>query len=104
MNKKSFLAGIMCGIAFGFLSSKAMTENRSKFSSEEILHLIKNTAGANGKVIGSWIMTKPETLNQNSFTYQAYRGGITKIEDNDEKHFEFLADANTGEILEWSIV
>lgn len=81
-----------------------MTENRSKFSSEKILHLIKNTAGANGKVTGSWIMTKPETLNQNSFTYQAYRGGITKIEDNDEKHFEFLADANTGEILEWSIV
>ncbi|WP_368974295.1 hypothetical protein NST61_14225 [Caldifermentibacillus hisashii] len=104
MNKKNFLAGIICGIAFGFFSSKAMTENRSKFSSEKILHLIKNTAGANGKVTGSWIMTKPETLKQNAYIYQAYRGGITKIEDNNEKHFEFLADANTGEILEWSIV
>jgi len=104
MSKKNFLAGIMCGIAFGFFSSKAITNNRSKFSSEEILHIIKSTAGPNGKVTGSWIMTKPETLKKNSFTYQAYRGGITKIEDDDEKHFEFLADANTGEILEWSIV
>lgn len=101
MSRKGFVAGLLCGIALGWASQKIITENRT-FSSEEILNKVKNSVETSGRVIGSWIMAKPETIERDSIPHQVYRGGITQLEGENENHFEFLADAKTGKILEWS--
>jgi predicted small secreted protein len=99
MKWKHFLIGAACGLATGWLV-QTFFHNNQLLSSEEVIKKVKDSLKTEGKISGSWIITKPETLERDLITYQVYRGGITKLTDNDEINMEFLADAKTGTILE----
>ena len=61
---------------------------------------MKSILAKDGKVIGSWIMTKPETIERDSIEYKVYQGGITKQLDDQQFNISFIVDAKTGTILE----
>ncbi|NCU18951.1 PepSY domain-containing protein [Pallidibacillus pasinlerensis] len=99
MKIKHFLMGATCGFAVGFLA-QAFLKNNQFLSSEDVIKKVKDALKTDGRISGSWIMTKPETLERNMITYHVYRGGITKLTDTEQINMEFLADAKTGTILE----
>lgn len=96
---KHFLIGAACGIAASCLTHFVL-KNNQLLSSEEVIKKVKAALKSDGKISGTWIITKPETVERNMITYQVYRGGITKLTESDQINMEFLADAKTGTILE----
>ena len=49
---------------------------------------------------GSWIEMKKSPLQKFALRTDVYYGGITRYEDGQLVQYEFLADANTGSILD----
>lgn len=103
MNKKGFIIGLLCGVAAGYFTKSAIA-NTGVYSSEEILHKVKQSIASSGKITGSWIMTSPESIKRNSLNYKVYRGGVTQLNEEETNSFEFLADAKTGTIIEWTAI
>ncbi|MCU9614247.1 PepSY domain-containing protein [Caldibacillus lycopersici] len=103
MKFKGLIIGVAAGVAASLLTKSIVARNHL-FSSEEVLQNMKNMLKDNGKIIGSWIMTKPETLEKNASAYQVYRGGITREDENRQTDYEFVIDAKSGSILELSEV
>lgn len=101
MNKKGFIIGLICGATVGYFTKSAIS-NTGIYSSEEILHKVKQSIASGGKITGSWIMTSPESIERNSLNYKVYRGGITQLNEEETNNFEFLADAKTGTIIDWT--
>lgn len=86
------MTGIV-GFALGhFLSERHLTPNR-------ILAQVRNSFRHEGPVTGSWIINRPLDYQHYAFKTKAYRGGITRLEDDVTVNYEFLADANTGTLL-----
>lgn len=99
MKIKDFVIGALCGIAAGALTTIVINK-QTNISSDDVLHKIKKVFNEKGKVTGSWIMTKPETIDKNSILYKVYRGGLTVLVDEEQVNYEFLADAKTGVIID----
>lgn len=91
------LAGL--GIAVGYLLKDQIDQYR-KVTPDEALESAKTTFMKQGPVSGSWIYMKPEKVEKNGLTYTAYRGGITRSIDGENKQFEFFADADTGAVID----
>jgi len=90
-------AGI--GIAVGYLLKDQLDQYRS-LTPDEALESAKQTFMKQGPVSGSWIYMKPEKIERNGLTYTAYRGGITRTIDGENKQYEFFADADTGAVID----
>ena len=43
---------------------------------------------------------KPEEVERNGLLYNAYRGGITRNIDGENKQYEFYVDVETGGIID----
>jgi predicted small secreted protein len=99
MKIKNFLIGTACGFVAGWAFQSYLKDSKL-YSSEEVLKRVKEAIKKDGKIIGSWIVTKPETIDRHSVSYQVYRGGITKLTEEKQINVEFLADAKSGTILE----
>lgn len=100
MNWKTFITGAAAGFAAGYVV-KELSNKNSMVSPEKVLTTIKTTLGDEGTNIrGSWIMMKPEKYTRNSLDYDVYKGGLTKVDGRESSQFEFIADANTGTILD----
>lgn len=102
MNWKSFIGGIAAGFAAGYVV-KELTNQTGLASPEKILSTIKTTLNQDGSNIrGSWIMMKPEKYTKNELDYDVYKGGLTKVTGTEATQYEFIADANTGTIIEFT--
>lgn len=99
MNIKKLFIGIAAGVTT-FYFAKTLLFDQQNQSSEDILQKVKKQLKHDGKIIGSWIMVKPENFEKNTLSYKVYRGGITKVVEDKPIHYEFSADASTGTIIE----
>lgn len=96
MKKTILTAGI--GVALGFLVKQQLDES-SQTTPEKALNNAKEAFKQQGPISGSWIYMKPEAVKKHGLEYTAYKGGITRNLDGQNKQYEFLADADTGAII-----
>lgn len=96
MKRTVFAAGL--GIALGFLV-KHQIDEYTQTSPEKALENAKEAFKKQGPISGSWIYMNPEEVESNGLTYTAYRGGITRNVDGENKQFEFFTDVETGAVI-----
>lgn len=96
--KKTVLAAGL-GFAAGYVA-KQQLEQHQNITPEKALKNAKETFKKQGPISGSWIYMKPEPIEKNGLPYNAYRGGVTRSIDGENKQFEFFADADTGAVID----
>jgi len=99
MNWKSFLLGAGVGIAGGYAVRELLTQNAA-VTPEKALANAKAAFMADGQISGSWIQMKPEPYQNDQLHYNVYRGGISRKEGDEIVQYEFVADKDTGTILD----
>jgi predicted small secreted protein len=99
MKWKTLIFGAAAGFAAGY-ATKQVLEQSVTPSPEKILSHVKSAVRKDGKIYGSWILMKPESYQKNNLNYTVYKGGISRQTDGNQEHFEFVADATTGTIIE----
>ncbi len=98
VNWKKFLLGVGIGFASAYLVKSSLSDE--KISAEKALKLVKTSFKQQGPIQGSWIHMVVEDYHKNHTTYSVYKGGITRLLDNQLQQFEFIVDATTGTILD----
>ncbi|WP_239254893.1 PepSY domain-containing protein [Listeria ilorinensis] len=99
MNWKAFFAGTLAGAAAGHLVYHCLLNERA-VSGDVILERVKDAFKKEGPVEGSWIQLKKQHYKKYAIDTLVYHGGITAIREGEKKHFEFIADASTGTIID----
>ncbi|WP_335871313.1 hypothetical protein [Bacillus sp. 2205SS5-2] len=103
MNWKSVLFGAAVGVAGAYLYRESM-KNKTYISSEKVLHQVKESFKVKGPINGSWIHMEPEKYELAPMTKEIFRGGISRHRNGQNEHFEFIADAHTGTIMDISLM
>ncbi len=98
MKKRNIILAAGLGIALGYLIRDQM-EVKQKITPEKALSNAKEAFKRTGPISGSWIYMKPEEVEKNGLLYNAYRGGITRNVDGENKQYEFYVDVETGAII-----
>lgn len=101
MRWKNFLLGVGIGFFSGYLTKTIITE-KTNVSPEKVLQHIKSLVKKQGSISGSWILMQAEPYTKNEIQYTVYKGGISRNVNGTLQQFEFVADATTGTILEFS--
>lgn len=103
MNQKIgsiILAAAAAGFAAGITAEKINMRNRRPLSSEKVLSMVRKAAKENLPIDGAWIFLSPHKITRNALTTEAYQGGFTTKETDSVKHYDFMADARTGTLIE----
>ena|SRR5690625_901995 len=98
MSKKRTILAVGVGIAIGYFAKRQM-DHFQRITPEKALKNAKETFKKQGPISGSWIYMKPEEVEKDGLKYMAYRGGITRNIDGENKQYEFYADTETGSII-----
>lgn len=98
------LKGLFIGCAAGFTAAMTVQKFLSKkpLSSEDALKKVKNQVRQALHIDGAWIYLTPQDYSKNGLNYNVFKGGITAKDDGSIQHFDFVADANTGTIIDLS--
>ena len=99
MNWKSFFLGAAVGIVGGYVSKEVITQ-KTNVSPERVLASVKKHFQLNGPVSGSWIHMEAEPYEKSQMTYRVYKGGISQTVEGAIQQYEFIADAQTGTVIE----
>ncbi len=87
------------GVAAGY-TARRLQEDLQKITPEKALDNAKETFKRQGPISGSWIYMKPEEVEKNGLLYTAYRGGVTRNVDGENKQYEFHVDQETGAVID----
>ncbi|PFN96464.1 putative small secreted protein [Neobacillus bataviensis] len=99
MNWKSFFLGAAVGIVGGYVTKEILTQ-KTNVSPERVLGAVKKHLQPKGSILGSWIHMEAEPYDKNQMTYRVYKGGISQNTDGNIQQYEFIADAQTGTLLD----
>ena len=99
MNWKSFILGAAVGAISGY-AVKEIISQKTYVSPEKVLESVKKQFSENGPINGSWIHMVAEPFEKHQINYQVYKGGISKNQNGVTEQFEFIADAQTGTLLD----
>lgn len=99
MNWKSFILGVGVGLASGYAARELLSQNTG-VSPEKALANAKEVLKKDGPISGSWIQMKAEPYEKGQLKYQVYKGGISRFSGEKPEQYEFIADADTGTILD----
>ncbi|MCM3725442.1 hypothetical protein M3226_06985 [Neobacillus cucumis] len=99
MNWKSFFLGAAVGIVGGYVTKEILTQ-KTNVSPERVLGAVKKHLQPKGSILGSWIHMEAEPYDKNQMTYIVYKGGISQNTDGNIQQYEFIADAQTGTLLD----
>ena len=98
MSKKKVILATGLGVAAGFVIKQQLDQYQT-ITPEKALNNAKETFKKKGPISGSWIYMKPEEVEKNGLLYHAYRGGITRNIDGENKQYEFYVDVDTGAVI-----
>ncbi|TQS75424.1 peptidase M4 [Ornithinibacillus gellani] len=98
MSKKKVILAAGLGVAAGFVIKQQLDQYQT-ITPEKALNNAKETFKKKGPISGSWIYMKPEEVEKNGLLYHAYRGGITRNIDGENKQYEFYVDVDTGAVI-----
>jgi predicted small secreted protein len=99
MNWKSFILGAAIGLIGGY-AAKEIINLKTNVSPEKVLDQVKKQFNQNGPISGSWIHMEAEPYEKQDIKYRVYKGGISKNNNGSNEQFEFIADAQTGTLLD----
>lgn len=99
MNWKTFILGVSAGLIGGY-AAKGIIVKKVNVSPEKVLEYVKNRFKQYGPIQGSWIHMEVQDYEKHPIQYRVYKGGISRIHNDKNEQFEFVADASTGTILE----
>ena len=99
MSFRRTILALGLGVAVGYLA-KQQLDQYQKISPEKALENAKEAFRKIGPISGSWIYMKSEQVEKNGLIYNAYRGGITRNIDGENKQYEFFADVDTGAVID----
>lgn len=91
--------GASLGVLAGVLATKWLIK-RQKMKPEVVLEQVKSAFLAEGPIEGAWIEFTKTPLQKFAIKTQTYTGGITRLEDGDYAQYEFVADAQTGTVMD----
>lgn len=91
----SLLISSLLGI-LGFL----LVNHRQKKKPNQILKNIQNNIRKDGPIEGSWIEETKVPWSEDDYQSEVYYGGISRFEGEKIKHYEFIVDAVSGEIID----
>lgn len=106
MEKKQldlFKTGLMIGAGIGLVSgitAAVWIKNRNALGADDVLDTVKRAFQKEGPIEGSWITFEKQPVRKFAVHSDAYSGGITRMEDGQLVMYEFLADTNTGTVLD----
>src|SRR5690625_4430109 len=98
MSKRNIVLAAGLGLAVGYLA-KQQVNHYQKVTPEKALNQAKEAFKKKGPISGSWIYMKPEEVEKNGLLYEAYRGGVTRNIDGENKQYEFHVDIETGAVI-----
>lgn len=91
----SFILSFLLGILGFFLI------NRNKaIHPDKILNNMKDQFRKKGSIEGSWIEMTKVPWSEGSYKKEVYYGGLSRFEGEKIKHYEFIADAYTGNLID----
>ncbi|API90880.1 MULTISPECIES: PepSY domain-containing protein [unclassified Virgibacillus] len=96
--KKAIIAAGL-GVAVGYFA-KQQIDQMQKVTPEKALKQAKETFKKQGPISGSWIYMQPQEVEKNGLLYDAYRGGVTRNLDGENKQYEFYVDVETGAVID----
>src|SRR5690625_2983557 len=98
MSKRNIVLAAGLGLAVGYLA-KQQVNHYQKVTPEKALNQAKEAFKKKGPISGSGIYMKPEEVEKNGLLYEAYRGGVTRNIDGENKQYEFHVDIETGAVI-----
>ncbi len=87
------------GLIVGFLLNKALNDHQS-VQADDILNDVKERFLEEGPIEGSWIELTKTPVKKAALETDVYYGGISRYEDDELIQYEFIADSNSGTILD----
>jgi predicted small secreted protein len=99
MNWKSFFLGAAVGLIGGYVTKEILSQN-TNISPEKVLENVKKQFKQHGPISGSWIHMEAEPYEKQQISYHVYKGGISKNNNGINEQYEFIADAQTGTLLD----
>ncbi|GGH88150.1 putative small secreted protein [Pullulanibacillus pueri] len=99
MNKKiMIITAVSAGFIGGFLVKKGL--ERQALSPEKVLSKVKAAAKETIDIDGAWIFLEKEPWMNGKILYDVFKGGLTEVVDDEVTHYDFIADAGTGTLLQ----
>jgi predicted small secreted protein len=99
MGMKKTVLALGVGIAVGYFAKQQLDQVK-KITPEKALKQAKETFKKQGPISGSWIYMQPQEVEKNGLLYNAYRGGVTRNLDGENKQYEFYVDVDTGAVID----
>ncbi|MFD1672727.1 hypothetical protein ACFQ5M_11505 [Agrilactobacillus yilanensis] len=90
-----FLAGTLLGSSLVYSYQARKQQKRA-----QILDHVKALFLREGPIEGAWIEEDIEPYSDQTHLTKAYFGGVTRMEDDVLRQYQFAADATTGELLD----
>lgn len=91
----SFILSFFIGaLSFFFI------DRHTAVNPDSVLDQVKNSFRKEGPIEGSWIEMTKVPWSKHALQTDVYYGGLSRKEDGKIKHYEFLADAYTGSLLD----
>lgn len=91
------------GALVGYLSKQYLVE-RKTVDADLVLNNVKDDFKDTGDIEGAWIELNPVEHEIFPHKTDVFKGGISRIEDDNLVQYEFIADAHTGTIMDISTI
>jgi Predicted small secreted protein len=96
---------VLIAAAAGFTTGIILEKHyrQRPLTPEKVLDRVKKSLQDKLPVDGAWIFLSPHDISRNDLTVSAYRGGLTVKDDGSVKHYDFVADAETGSLIDLKV-
>ncbi|EKU50257.1 hypothetical protein [Staphylococcus massiliensis] len=93
------LSGLSVVVAGGAITSLILLreKNYQMYNPDKIIKEVKSTFH---DVEASYIVKQPSTYSKFGIEYEVFQGGITARLNNKLTHYEFIADAYSGQLID----
>ncbi|KAA9299731.1 MULTISPECIES: hypothetical protein [Aerococcus] len=106
-NKAYALAGslFVCGAVIGAVSTALYLDSRetgkkAQVDGQSVIEEVKKLLAQGGEIEGSWIELQPLTKERYGQEQILYFGGVSRQEKGHLVQYEFIADAQSGQIID----
>ncbi|MGV3488999.1 MAG: peptidase M4 [Tuberibacillus sp.] len=97
---QSLVAAFGIGLVAGYFAGKAA--GGGTLNSERALAEVKAALNGNMDIDGAWIYSQPEEWENGKLRQTVYHGGLTENKDGEAVHYDFVVDARTGTIIQFT--
>lgn len=102
-NSKKYTAFIIPSLIISFFLgalSFFLVDRNKAVNPDRILNHVKTDFRKDGPIEGSWIEMTKVPWSKYSYEAEVYYGGLSRFDEGILTHYEFVADAYTGSLLD----